>query len=428
MRMRYFSAAGLWLAFVTVFIWRMDPDFGWHLEAGRYILGHGVPARDIFSYTGASFPWIDHEWLSDVLTAGLMWAGGFWLVAGAFAAVWTAALLVAARRIYWPVLAVGFAAVASDVVARPNAWSALGVALVILGCARGWRWRLVGLFALWANLHGGFVVGLLALAIVAVRRREYLLVFVGAVLATLVNPYGWRVYAEIWRTLADPALHGRVGEWAPLQLGVLTGFYVVLVLFVVVARGWRRWEYVLPAVLFGAAMNSLRHFPIFVVASLGLLTKGYEDLTKVLNAKSGWRQYLLLSAATGLVLAPVYKIVRHPGNDFPTIQVAALRDKPCSGNTFNDFDFGGYLIWQLPGKGVYIDGRMPSWADNGGNYFVRWQRVLDDPEYADSEFARYRVRCALVYAKRTRLIGQLEAEGWKASNRDSLAVLLRRPE
>lgn len=368
---------------------------------------------------------MDHEWLSDVLTAVLMWVGGFGLVAAVFAAVWTAALVLAARRPHWPVLAVGFAAVAADAVARANAWSALGLALVMLGVERGWRWRLVGLFGLWANLHGGFVVGLVALVVLAWWQRKYLWVVLGAGMATLVNPYGVGVYVEIWRTLGDVQLHGRVGEWAPLQVGVLSGFYVVLVLFAMMSHGMWRREHALPGALFAGAMSSLRHFPIFVVGSLGMLAHGYEQLVGLLGARPGWRQAVLMVAATGLVLAPAGKIMRAPGNDFPTAAVAQLRDRPCVGRVFNDFDFGGYLIWQLPDSKVYIDGRMPSWADSGGNYFVRWRRVLDDEGYARGEFARYDVGCALVYPRRARLIAQLERDGWRVTSVERAGVLLR---
>jgi len=426
-KVQILSVGALWLAFAAIFTWRIDPDFGWHLQAGRYIWMNGVPAHDVFSYTGVSFPWVDHEWLSDVLTAGLMWLGGFGLVAAWFAAVWTAALVVAARRPHWPVLAAGFAAVAADAVARPNAWSALGLALVMLGCERGWRWRLVVVFVVWANLHGGFAVGFLALAVAAVRQPKYWWVLAVSVAATFINPYGWNVYVEIWRTLGDSNLSGRVGEWAPLKIGVLTGFYVVLVIFAMMTRGVRRWEHVLPAGLFAAAVISMRHFILFVVGSLGVVTRGYERLVDLLRARSGWRAAVLMLVATGLVVAPVIKIMRHPGNDFPVAQVANLRERPCVGRVFNDFDFGGYMLWQLPGVLDYIDGRMPSWSDAGGSYFERWRGVLDDEAYARSEFARYGIGCALVYPSRARLIGQLRAEGWRVSSQDGTAVLLRRP-
>src|SRR5437762_227920 len=73
----------------------LDPDFGWHLKSGEYIIDHGIPTHDIFSYTAPDFPWINHEWLSDVATATLYRIGGFILVAIFFSILWALAFLVA---------------------------------------------------------------------------------------------------------------------------------------------------------------------------------------------------------------------------------------------------------------------------------------------------------------------------------------------
>lgn len=75
----------------------IDPDFGWHLQAGRYILAHGIPTHDIFTYTAADFRWIDHEWLSDVVMALLFGAGGYWLLAAVWAVIWLAAIGLASN-------------------------------------------------------------------------------------------------------------------------------------------------------------------------------------------------------------------------------------------------------------------------------------------------------------------------------------------
>jgi hypothetical protein len=420
-------AVGLWAAFAAVFWQRLDPDFGWHLEAGRYIWQHGVPAHDIFTYTAASFPWIDHEWLSDVLTAGLYALGGFALVAGVFAAVWTAAIMLATRLRQWPVYALGFVAVAADAVARANAWTALFLALLLWMIERRWRWPVVALFAVWANLHGGFAIGLVALAMAVVRDRRYLWVLGASLLATCVNPYGPGLYVEIWRTLTDPNLRSHISEWRPLTVGVLSGFYIVVFLFVVLASKWR-YQFALPALLLAASVSSQRQFPLFVVASLGVIAQGYEQAMGMLGVKRGWKVYLLPVMATALALVPVVKIWENPHNDLPDQGVANLRQTPCRGNVFNDYDFGGYVIWQLPGTKVYIDGRMPSWEHPGGSYMKDWTRVLADSEFARSEFERYNVGCALLDKKRARLIKQLVAEGWGVSAKDPTAVLLRRPE
>src|SRR3990172_1739641 len=44
-----------------------DPDFGWHIKMGELILTHGIPAKAPFSYTMPSFPFVDHEWFTNVL-------------------------------------------------------------------------------------------------------------------------------------------------------------------------------------------------------------------------------------------------------------------------------------------------------------------------------------------------------------------------
>src|SRR5579871_5010727 len=50
-----------------------DPDLWGHLTFGRLILEHGLPVRDIYSYTAAGMPWRDHEWLSEVVLT-LCWS------------------------------------------------------------------------------------------------------------------------------------------------------------------------------------------------------------------------------------------------------------------------------------------------------------------------------------------------------------------
>jgi hypothetical protein len=418
---------GLFGAFAVIFERRVDPDFGWHLQAGRYILAHGVPAHDIFTYTAAHFSWINHEWLSDVVTAGLFRVGGFWLVDGVFAAIWTAAIVIAARSRRWPVLAVGFAGVIPYLVARPNAWTALLLAVLLWMLERGWRWPVVGLFGLWANLHGGFVVGLATVALAALRDRRYWWVLGAAILATFVNPYGPRLYVEVWRTLADANLHYNVGEWQPLSINILNGFYIVVYLCGVAALGWRRRSLVLPSLLLASAIGSTRQFPLFVVASLRGLGEGYGRMVDMLHIRRGWRSWLLPLVATGLVVVPTLKIALNPHNDLPYREVADLRETPCVGRVFNEYDFGGYIIWQLPGTKVYIDGRMPSWRSGGMDYFANWRGVLFDAAVARREFARYDVGCAILERKHVRLTHQLRDEGWRITSEDSLAVVMRRP-
>ena len=53
-----------------------DGDTGWHIRTGEYILAHGVPAHDPFSFSRAGQPWYAWEWLSDLIFAQIdRWFG-----------------------------------------------------------------------------------------------------------------------------------------------------------------------------------------------------------------------------------------------------------------------------------------------------------------------------------------------------------------
>lgn len=419
--------AGLYVVIFTVFMIRLDPDFGWHLQSGRAILHHGIPTRDIFTFTAANFPWINHEWLSDVLILGLYSVGGFNAVAAGFALIWTAALALATKFMRWPVLAVGVAAMLDTITARPAAWTALFFAVVLVAVRRKVYWPLLPLFALWANLHGGFVIGLLVIAAWAVRNRNYRWVLVGCILATFMNPYGPHLYVEIWRTLTDSQLRNNVVEWKPLAVGALSGLYIVSYLAAGATAGWRR-DFILPSLMLISALSSMRQFPLFVVASLGLVEGAYLRMEVFLAAKSGWRSYLLPLCAVALVVVPVSKVVLHPDNQAPTAAVSALSANPCSGNLYNDYDFGGYLIWKMPQTKIYIDGRMPSWMLGGVSYMENWKRDLTDGQFRRKDFAEYNIRCVMVRPSRGQIIRELYAQGWFVAAADTQAILLRQPD
>ncbi|HUC87370.1 MAG TPA: hypothetical protein VMR75_03585 [Candidatus Saccharimonadales bacterium] len=430
-RLRQLSTVALFGALYGVIFWicyrDLDPDFGWALEAGRYISAHGVPAHDVFTYTARNFPWIDHEWLSDVLIAALYRLGGMAMVAAVFAGVWLAALLVAARK-HWPVAALAGIGLIDFFTIRPLAFTGLLLALMVVIWQRPqWRWLLIPLFGLWANLHGGFALGLAILGFLIVWERQWRWwwLLAAAVIATFINPYGPRLYVEVWRTLSDHNLMYQVEEWEPLQLTIWIGLYAVGVLGALVALGgWRRSVGILTGGLTVAAAASARFFMPFVIMSLPLVAHGYTELMHLV----GKRRWVVPAFTLGALLLLSIAFVRQLPitNAYPVAAVASLRAHPCQGNIFNEYDFGGYLIWQLPGVPVYIDGRMPSWKGPQGYYINQYFQVKNGGSVVNKVFAHYDITCAILYNGDRPLPQQLAHEGWKASAKDSTATLWRK--
>src|SRR5271157_5341938 len=161
-----------------------DCDTGWHIRTGEWIVAHhGVPARDIFSFSRAGDPWYAWEWLSDVLWAWLNSLGGLGavvlfsilLIAVTFLLLFRLARRKSNAIVALVVTMVAAAASAVHWLARPHLFTLLFVVLFYgaLERVRAGRTRLAGVpyllllpvaTILWTNLHGGFFVGILTIA------------------------------------------------------------------------------------------------------------------------------------------------------------------------------------------------------------------------------------------------------------------------
>lgn len=235
-RLRPFLPWGVLGLAAAFAIRRLDnPDTWWHLASGRWIAENGsVPTVDTLSYTAAGRPWINTQWLWDLLIYWIFEIGGADLLVLLSAAVWVAATAVMIGNVRSNVgpliattLAVWVVLIAQERFAiRPEMTSYLLLLLVlwILDDARGSDgrrlWMLVPIMIVWVNSHALFVVGLYAIgcaAIVAVAAerlplppgwrnasgfgpsaRKRLLIVAGICLATtLATPYFHRSFVRI---------------------------------------------------------------------------------------------------------------------------------------------------------------------------------------------------------------------------------------
>ncbi len=95
----------------------------------------------------------------------------------------------------------------------------------------------------------------------------------------------------------------------------------------------------------------------------------------------------------------------------PTASFAALN--ACRGNLYNRFDEGGYLIWFVPGRPVFVDSRYFPYPDD----LIKEQVRVESTGDAESVFHRYDIHCA--YLPSSSLVAnRLLQTGWKALYRD----------
>src|SRR6202162_767948 len=154
-----------------------DPAVGWHLRTGQLMIqNHSLFHTDPYSFTRFGQPWINHEWLSQILIFGLYRIAGFGGLIVGFAGVIAATLLLVFVRCpgrpYLAALMTLWGAVASAPAwgVRPQMLSLLlaSIFLVLLEASEkrpSLLWWTPPLMLLWVNLHAGYPVGLVFLAL-----------------------------------------------------------------------------------------------------------------------------------------------------------------------------------------------------------------------------------------------------------------------
>lgn len=428
----------------TVFCYRrLDTDFGWHLTTGNYIRHNGIPATDIYTHTAPNYPWINHEWGNDVIMSLLYQYGGYGALSLVFGGLWTAGVCLFRKKQRFIVLLIATVAMLPYAGVRTQAWTVFGLALLLELITRGTkRSKLVILpmMLIWVNLHGGFIIALAVLAYywLKTRDRDWLLLFFGGVLTSFINPYGPRLYVEIFHTLINPRIHYQITEWMYFHILPPSWCFILLwaVCFSLVAKNKLKNWFGLAPLLLLASMSASRNLPLFAVAALRDLDTYLPKIErpKKLDLPKKFVLYSFLTLVTIWILSTLNAYFlpwsHKRGDSYPTHAVSYLRTHQCPGNLFNSYTYGGYLIWKLPSLPVYIDGRMPTWtAPDGRRYNDTYLDVFDTPSVQKTEFSKHNIGCVLLQKSNVtkELIGRLNKTGWKTVSDADGAVLIFKP-
>jgi hypothetical protein len=400
----HLALGGLILVIVTSTL--VDPDLWGHLRFGHDVITAGaIPRTDVYSFTSAR-PWVNHEWLAEVLMYAMYATGGIgglialqagvglstlgvvlWSLRRFRPAPWTydVVVVVAVVGILWRIQTI-----------RPQLFSLFLFALLLLALSEAARGRLRALLgvpvimAMWVNLHGGWLVGLGTLAVwIALtlvepdqdfRRRA---VFCGAglaaALATLANPYG----VQMWSFLRETVSLRRpdIMEWAPISsipLGAATPWIVSVTAagFVLVRSPlpFRPRDLAVIAMLAVAAFRVNRLDAFLAIAVVVLLAPEFAQLwpqnpshrrTALPAPHRRAAIAVTLIAAAVMSLSAGRSIVRRltclelDPESLPEPEATEfIRTNRLRGNLLNWFDWGEYVIWQFgPALKVSIDGR-----------------------------------------------------------------------
>jgi len=398
-----------------------DTDLWGHLRFGQAVIAqHHLILKDPYSYTMYGSLWSNHEWLTEVvMAAAYNVLGVVGLKLWKFACVAATMLLVvtglaetrATATAQLNTLTIVAVAMMPQMEFRPQLFTfmlfAATLALLARDNYRGHAplWMVIPMMALWANLHGGFIMGIAALGLYAVtiavrdlaaggglaRALRLGALTVGALLATMVTPYGLATWNPVLHALRNPMTRVAVTDWQPLLFAILqqwhaqpTGIiYMLCAVALMIAfvatvglehRGGDSPLVAIAVVMCVAAFVAVRNLPLAIIACAlpvarhsSLLfahlreraeaaTGEKFDAPSKRSATSPW-----LAGGIAAALA-IYSGIFSPrlrmDKPYPSGAVAFMRAHDLHGNLLADFGWGEYLIWHTaPASKVFIDGR-----------------------------------------------------------------------
>lgn len=342
-------------------------------------------------------------------------------------------------------------------------------------------WLLPILMLLWVNSHGGWAVGpmlwgLYGLGeglrwlwqarkpgailpsqinkewlISGLRGREGRLLLIGVLmaLAVCINPAGLRMLAYPFDTVAIQSLQDYIAEWQTPdfhKLNVQPFLWLLMLTIGAVGTSDKKLdltEFLLLSAFTYLSLSAARNIALFALVApiilshhaspwfdrlgkkLGLSNFDQGPSTRIHEALN-WVLVILLLLAVVLKAASVYPQETnwaYLAPNYPEEATAYLQEEQPKGRLFNAYNWGGYLVWQLPQYPVFVDGRTDLYGDE---ILRQWfQIVRAEPGWQDL-LEDWQVSLVLVEAE-TPLARELAIKGWQQLQTDETSILLQHP-
>ena len=443
-------------------------DLTYQLRAGAEILAaRAIPQVDTWTFTAADLPWFDQQWGAQVLLASTYdvagWTGLAVLRAALVASIFASVFLVARqaglanRTASWLTLG-AFAIAAPALALRPQLFGMTLFALVLLALSQRQAhprvsWVIPLLVLLWANLHGSFFLGPLAVGLTwladvqrGIQRPHRLLpVALLSIVAACITPFGPAVWSYAVGLSTDPDVTRRITEWQRTSVTSAAGLlFHASVLGVVVLLVRRRpavgWPMLLWLAVFAGigayAVRGIAWWPLAAVPVVAALTaSGWPHGIERPGTRGMQRLNAILAGAlllAGTALLPIWRPMdprtgtpQGLVTDAPPGVTASLRETARPGDRlFNPQSWGSWVEFAVPGIKVAIDSRIElfpatAWADYDA---VRagapgWEAILE----------RWGVTLVTLEPEELAMEQRLLGAGWTRVHADRSGTVWRNP-
>jgi hypothetical protein len=418
-----------------------DPDFWWHLRIGRWMVENGrLPSTDIFTFTVPNHVWTDHEYLTEILIWLVYSTAGLAVLCVAFGLItWAGFWLIYRQVRHQPFVIVGvglaIGALAGEPIWGPRAQMiTFALSCLELYWLQGYmsgRSRSLRFFplvmVLWANLHGGWVIGFAWLGVALVSEaiawamdrsnpahrmhvRFLAIIIAISAVAVAATPHFLSLYPYPFQTQGSVAQQKLIVEWfSPDFHEIHVRPFEVMMFLVIAGFALRRpslYQFLLTMLALGLALQSVRNLVLFVAAATPVMINTYSEFWKAFARDRKWsftippRPLFAATTALALIVIAFVAVVRIgtsinsaaqdklTAENYPVKAADWLAANPQVGTRmFNQYGWGGYFVYRFypdEHRKVFIFGEAALMGDGLLNQYEdiatlrsNWKSLLD---------------------------------------------------
>src|SRR5258708_4577237 len=326
-----------------------DPDFWWHLRIGRWMVENArLPSTDIFTFTVPNHVWTDHEYLTEILIWLVYSTSGVAVVSILFGLIpWAGFWLIYRQVRHQPYVIVGVGIAVGAIAGAPIWGPRAQMITFALSCLelywlQGYlsgRSRSIRFFplvmVLWANLHGGWVIGFAWLGVALISEavlwawdrsnpahrmhvRFLAIIAVVSVVAVAATPHFLSLYPYPFQTQGSVAQQKLIVEWfSPDFHEIHVRPFEAMMFLVIAGFALRRpslYGFLLTMLALGLALQSVRNLVLFVAAATPVMINTYSEFWKVFARERKWSYSIpprpFFASTTGLALLVIRVVTR----------------------------------------------------------------------------------------------------------------------
>ena len=422
-----------------------------------------VPNLELYNYTLEGRTWVDHEWLLNAATYWIYETYGYLALNIIFALIIVITLIIlniltqkyALKEKNGLVFIIifqllGVVASLPHLGVRMQEITILNLTIllfIIYHYERNNNWKILLwlplLFCFWANVHAGFLIGIFIMLLwifveilkifqhkLKIKKTLVFSFFalIGAA-ATLLTPYGIKLYSFLGY-YNEKSYLSLIQEWFPfyylpiqhwqLLFSALAAIAILISLYYGFKKNTLKkiplWEFVVSIIFLALALKSKRHFPLLFAVSFPMLVGFFSSFFDLPNDdffNKKWRKQFFIVKPYIIIAFIIIIASKIIGINFITDPFAAFSNRYPRGaveflknhpeydglRLLNKYGWGGYLVWAMPEKKIFIDGRLPMLPFADHTFLEEYNEFFAEGKTED-KLNKYNIGLILMPSKR----------------------------